>query len=387
MSNKRYYFDYNATTPVHPVVRERMVEVLCTAPGNPSSLHQEGQRARGLLEQARRRVADLLDASPMEIYFTSGGTEANNLALLSVLRGEPCEVMTSLIEHPSILTPLKRLADEGRIELKYVPLKPDGELDLQALNGMLTQRTRLVTFMLVNNEIGTIYPLSEIAALCRAREAQWGSKIHLHCDGIQAVGRLPVSPRRLGVDSLSFSGHKFYGPKGVGGLWVREDGWLKPLLHGGGQEAGIRSGTENLPGIVGMGEASELARKHQQQWGTTMQALRDRLEQALLRSVEGCRVNAQQTPRIFSTSNLHFKGVPGDLLHQSLDLRGCAVSTGSACCSGTVSGSPVLKALGQSPQEASQAIRVSLGYDTTAEDIDALVAHLRAAVDQVRQVL
>jgi len=383
----RIYLDYNATTPMHLTVRSAMQETFGTCVGNPSSVHQEGQRARSVLEKAREEVAGLLATSAQKFIFTSGGTEANNLALFSWLKHatpkDPLEVITTPIEHPSVLQPLKEMEKQGRIFLKFLSLNANGPLNLEPLSALLTEKTALVSCMLVNNELGTQYPLEEIVRICRSQNAG----VRVHCDAIQAVGRIPVHPDQLGVDSLSLSAHKFYGPKGVGGLWTNAKEVLAPLQYGGGQEGGVRSGTENLPGIVGLGVSCRIARQEMAGWHHRLKPLRDAFETRLLQNVDGCRINAQGSGRIYSTSNIFIKGVAGDLLQQSLDLAGMAVSTGSACASGTVTGSPILHALGQSDLEASQAIRISLGCETTGPDMENLFSVLQQSIARIRQTI
>lgn len=387
MSRERTYLDHNATTPVVLEVREAILEVLENCPGNPSSVHQEGQRARYFIEKARSDVANLLEASPPELYFTSGGTEANNLVLFSRLahftENKKAEIISTPVEHPCILNPLKALQKQGRIQLHFIPLDDRGNLDLKAFSQMVHENTALVTVMLVNNEVGTIYPVEEIAKICHSQK----KSVPLHCDAIQGVGRIPVFPKKLGVDSLAISAHKFYGPKGVGALWVANDKWLKPRILGGGQEAGMRSGTENLPGIVGMGATCVHSKNHMNEWKERVGSLRDFLEDELEKSLEGFSINARNSSRIYSTSNVHFAGVPGDLLQQALDLNGIAVGTGSACSSGTVSTSHVLFALGLSPSHAQQSIRISLGAFNTRKQIEGVLEAIKQAVARIREAM
>ena len=387
MTCDRIYLDHNATTPVAKEVLTAMVEALENCPGNPSSIHQEGQRARSLIEKARSQMADLLEVFPHDIYFTSGGTEANNLALFSRLPKfsdhKKAQIISTPIEHPCILNPLKDLQKNGRIDLKFITIDATGKLDLEAFSKMINENTALVTTMLVNNETGTIFPVEEIAKICHSQKKD----VPLHCDAIQAIGRFPVYPQKLGVDSCSISAHKFYGPKGIGALWVREGSWLKPRILGGGQEAGIRSGTENLPGIVGMGAAALHAKKNMNSWQKRIGILRDELEKHLKKEIEGVEINAFGSDRIYSTSNLHFKGVPGDVLQQALDLNGIAVSTGSACSSGTVNASPVLLAMGFSKNQAKQSIRISLGSSNSQDQIQKILDSIKNSVIRIRQAL
>jgi cysteine desulfurase len=302
-------------------------------------------------------------------------------------RENPQEVITTPVEHPSVLSPLKKLAEEGRIEIKFLPINSDGILQIEALKDLITDKTALVSVMLVNNELGTLYPLQKISEMCSQRE----KAIPIHCDAIQAVGRIGVLPGKLGVDSISLSAHKFYGPKGVGALWAKQsknsqkNSWLIPRQWGGGQEAGIRAGTENLPGIVGFGIAARIAKNSLRHWQKQIEFLRDQMEETILARIQGAQVNGGKGPRIYSTSNIHFPGVPGDVLQQALDIEGIAVSTGSACSSGTVKGSHVLRALGQNNGQSAQAIRISLGKDTSVAEIQKFQDVLFRAVQQIRE--
>lgn len=382
---KRVYLDYNATTKVSPPVAQSVVQALSEASGNPSSIHQEGQKARFILEQARRQVAQLLGAKPQQIFFTSGGTEANNLVLYSRLgeTKEKTHVITTVAEHPSIMKPLQRLAQAGCIELQTVGLKPSGEPDSAAFGAALRADTAFISAMLVNNETGSIFPIAEWVEMARKKNPQ----VFFHCDAIQAVGRIPVVPAELGIDSLSLSGHKFFAPKGVGALWCKQEDGLQARQWGGGQEGGLRAGTENLPGVAGLGEAASQALKNMETWKNTYEPLRAQLEDRLVREVPECSINGGASKRIFSTTNIHCRGVPGDLLQQALDLDGFAVSTGSACSSGMVSASAVLLALGLTPKQAKEAIRVSFGQGVDASDLDLFCESFKRCVAQIRASL
>lgn len=383
---KRVYLDYNATTHVSPSVAQTMIQALGEVAGNPSSIHQEGQRARFMLEQSRRHVARLLSGKPQNIFFTSGGTESNNLVLFSLLDRQPLQkrhVVTSVAEHPSILKPLQRLAQAGVIELQMVGLLPSGEFDAEAFRQALRPDTALISVMLVNNETGTIFPVGDLVAMAR----QKCPGVFFHCDAIQAVGRIPVQPEALGVDGLSLSGHKFFAPKGIGALWTKDEDALCARQCGGGQEGGLRAGTENLPGIAGLGQAALEAMTHMEAWAKMYAPLRAHLEARLLNEIPDCAINAEKSPRIFSTVNIHCRGVPGDVLQQALDLDGFAVSTGSACSSGMVSASPVLSAMGLGPKAAKEAIRVSFGQGIAAADLDSFFDHFKRCVAQIRASL
>lgn len=411
---QRLYCDFNATTPVHPQVLARMLDVGQASFGNPSSIHSEGRKARQVLEQARAQVAALLSAHKSEIVFTSGGTEANNLALRSAvallhrLRGRSVRIVSSRLEHPSVRQVLQGLADQGHTHID-LPCDSQGRLSANQLAELLKEYPAdLVSFALCNHELGNLYPIAELTAVAHAHGAL------VHCDAVQAVGRVPVSVQTLDVDLLSLSGHKLFGPKGVGALYVRTrraapsragrdadpSGQrttpsipalteLAALLHGGPQERGLRPGTENVLGIVGLGQAAVLACDVLLADWQALAARRDDLEARVLSTIADARVQgcaAAADSRAPGTSNLAFAGVEGELLLMNLDLRGIAVSTGSACSSGSVKPSSVILALGQSEAQAREAIRVSLGPDTTSADIGRLVAALAESVAQVRAV-
>jgi cysteine desulfurase len=345
------YLDYNATAPVRPGVVEAMREVLGRT-GNPSSVHRFGREARRALERARAAVAAMVGAAPGQVVFTSGGTEANNQALRSA-RGP---VVVSAIEHDSVLG---AVPDAPRL-----PVDAEGRVDLGALERALARLApELVSVMLVNNETGVIQPVREVAELARRRGAR------VHCDAVQAGGKLALEMAALGVDFLTLSAHKFGGPQGVGALVVHDELEPAALLHGGGQERRWRPGTENLPGIVGFGCACELAMADAD-WCERISALRDRLEARIAALAPGARVFGRSTERLPNTSCLAMPGVSNQTQLIEFDLAGIAVSTGSACSSGKVGPSHVLAAMGVDPDEAASAIRVSLGWASTPQDVD-----------------
>ena len=355
------YLDYNSGAPVRPEVAAAMVETLAE-PGNPSSVHVFGRAARARVEAARRQLAGLVDSDPAGIVFTSGGTEANALALRGSGRSR---LLVSSIEHPSIL--------DAAAEAERIPVTPDGIVDLEALESLLAANTRpaLVSLMLANNETGIIQPVAEAARLAHAHGA-W-----LHCDAAQAMGRIRVSLSELGADILTVSGHKMGGPAGAGALILAESGRiLAPILLGGGQERRRRAGTENVAGIVGLGIAAQLAGDDLAASDTTsgVRALRDRLEQDALRRVPDAVVIGGAAPRLPNTSCLVLPGVEGRIQVMALDLAGVAVSAGAACSSGKVSPSHVLAAMGLEERVKGSAIRVSLGWSSRVEDVDAFLA-------------
>jgi cysteine desulfurase len=365
------YLDYNATTPVAPEVLEAMLPYLREEFGNPSSTHPYGRRARAAVERAREQVARLLDASAEEILFTSGGTEANNLAIRGVMlaRPERRHILTSTIEHPATALPCRHL--ERSHEVSWVGVDAEGRVRLEQATAMLRSDTALVTLIHANNETGVLQPVGELAAAARTAGAV------VHTDAAQTVGKVPVSVGELHVDLLTVVGHKLYAPKGVGALYVRRGTPLKPFALGGGQEHGRRPGTENVPYIVGLGAACELARGRLAQDTAEMLELRERLWWRLQAEVPGMRLNGHPTQRLPNTLNVRFPGVLGSAV-----LAGApqvAASTGSACHEGGETASSVLLAMGLPPQEALGAVRLTLGHGTTAEEVDVAAAALARA--------
>ena len=379
---RRVYLDNNATTPLAPEAFEAMKPFLLDDFGNASSIHAYGQKARAAVEQARERLAGLLNARPNEIVFTSGGTEADNAALLGMVenaRSESKHVVTTVIEHTAVLHTARALEKRG-VRVTYVRVGPGGVVEPADIERALRPDTVLISVMHVNNELGTIQPLEEIGRIAREHD------IYFHTDAVQAVGKVPVDVEKLGVDLLSLSAHKLHGPKGIGALYIRRGTILKPLLHGGHDERDRRPGTENVPGIVGLGMAAELARGQLETEGVRVAALRDRLEAGILQRVPGVRVNGDRGRRLPTTANLCFDTVEGEALVIALDLKGVACSTGAACSSGSVEPSHVLVAIGRSPEEARSSVRFSLGRFTTDDDIDCTLEVLPAVVERFRSV-
>lgn len=375
----RAYFDYNATTPIGPEVRQAVVSCLDETYGNASSIHHFGQAAKQRLEMARRQLAALIHAKPMEIVFTGGGTEADNMAILGVVRmpaGPRKHVITTAIEHPAVLAPCGQLEREG-VAITRLPVGAAGVVDPDDVSRALRPETVLISIMHANNEIGTIQPVAEIAAQ---------SDVPLHVDGVQALGKIPVDVAALGVDLYSVSAHKLYAPKGVGALYVRKGTRLAPLSFGGHHERDRRPGTENVPGIAGFGAAAEAASQNLSGEAVTVSALRDRLEQTILDRIPETGVNGARASRTPNTTNIYFDGIDGEALVIALDLRGFAVSTGSACSSGAVTPSHVLTAIGLSPERARASIRFSLGRFTTAAEVDALIEAIEASVAHLRRI-
>jgi cysteine desulfurase len=380
LSDMRIYLDYNATTPVDSSVLAAMLPYFAENFGNASSIHSPGQRARGAVDAARASVAALLGAKPSEIVFTSGGTESDNLALFGVVAAsqEPRRHMiTTAIEHHAVLNAAQALEKLG-VEVTSIPVGREAIADPEDIRRALRPETILISVMHANNELGTIQPIEEIGRIAAAAD------VLFHCDAVQTAGKLPLDVNRLGVDLLSISAHKIYGPKGVGALYVRSGTPLEPQFHGGHHERDRRPGTENVPGIVGLGKAADLARKNLMTDCARITSLRNRLEDALLATCGGARVNGNRAQRVSNTSNISFHAAGGEALVIALDLQGIACSTGAACSSGAVGPSHVLLASGLSPDEARSSLRFSLGRTTTAEEIDQAIAVIPQAVERLR---
>jgi cysteine desulfurase len=371
----RFYFDHNATTPIAPEVLEVLVPALREVYGNPSSIHRDGQAARRVFESARRQVACLLSCGTREVVFTSGGTEADNLAILGSARGG--HVITTAIEHPAVLTTCRQLERAG-VGVTYVRPSPAGVIDPDDIRKALRPDTRLISVMQANNEIGTIQPLEHIVPIAREAGAVF------HSDGVQAAGKIPIDLRALGPDLYALSGHKFYAMKGIGALVVRAGAKVHPILFGGRQERERRPGTENVAGAIALGRAAELARQNLASDSTRICALRDRLESAILDRVPDVRINGGRARRVPNTTNIVFEGIEGEAMVIALDLEGFAVSSGSACSSGTVEPSHVLLALGLSKEQARSSVRFSLGRSNTVEQVDALVEAVAACAERLR---
>ncbi|HEV3214748.1 MAG TPA: IscS subfamily cysteine desulfurase [Vicinamibacterales bacterium] len=379
----RIYLDHNATTPVDPGVAEAMVRSLTDLFGNPSSVHYYGQQAKASLDDARSAVGALIGAEPAEVVFTSGGTEADNFAIRGA--AEALEhtgrkhLITSGIEHEAVLNTFKALGRRGW-RTTMVPLDASGIVSPDRLREALTDDTALVSIMHANNEIGTIQPIAELAALAHARGALF------HTDAVQTAGKIAVDVRALGVDLLGLSAHKFYGPKGAGALWIRRGVRLVPTSTGGKQERNRRGGTENMPGIVGMGAAASQAVKKLAAEGPRLAALRDRLENGILSAVPNTDVNGARDRRVPNTTNISFDRVEAESLLIALDLEGVAVSTGSACSSGTLEPSHVLRAMNLPGHRAQNSIRFSLGASNTEEQIDHVISILPRIVSKLRSL-
>ena len=379
----RIYADHNATTPVHPAVVEAMSRVLRDDFGNASSVHSFGQTAKADVDKARAAVAALIGGRPQEIVFTCGGTESDNLAIRGVAEAvaetDRRHLIASSIEHEAVLTTLKALARRGWTTT-FLPVGRTGVVDPASLETVITDATALVSVMHANNEIGTVQPIAELAAIAHAHGAQF------HTDAVQSVGRIPVTVGDLHVDLLSLSGHKFNAPKGVGALWVRRGLRLTANQTGGRQERNRRAGTENVPAIAGIGTAARLAAAGLGADGPRLARLRDRLETGILSAVSGTVLNGSPELRVSNTTNISFDRVEAESLLIALDLEGIAVSTGSACSSGTLEPSHVLRAMGFPPHRTQNSIRFSLGLGNTVDEIDRIIQVLPSVVDKLRSL-
>lgn len=376
----RIYMDHSATTPVDQQVAEAMMTVLTAGFGNPSSIHSFGQDAHRVVETARKQVAALIGATSEEIVFTSGGTEANNMALLGTARtysSRGRHIITSSIEHHAVLDTCQHLQSEG-YEVTYLPVDRFGQVDVSEVEKSIRPDTILVSIMHANNEIGTIQPIADIGRITHQRD------IVFHTDAVQTVGRVPIDVHAIDVDLLSLSGHKFYGPKGIGALYIRSGIRPAPLLHGGGQERQLRSGTENVPGIVGMGRAAELARTGMADRISHVNRLGQNLYQRIKQSIPQAYLTGAPDKRLPGHVSLVFPGVEGSAMLVFLDAEGIAVSGGSACTSNSFDPSHVLMALGLTKDAAHSSLRVSLGKDNTADEIDQIMAVLPGIVERQR---
>jgi cysteine desulfurase len=380
MSAPRFcYLDNNATTRIAPEVLEVMLPALTDHWGNPSSAYEFGTRVARMIEEARVEVAGLLNADPREVIFTSCGTESNNTAIHSALRLAPGKrhVLMTAVEHSANLKFGKHLTQQG-FEVTYLPVESDGSLDIHLLEQSIRPDTAIVSVMYANNETGVIFPIEEIAAICRYKE------VPFHTDAVQTPGKLKLDVKALGVDFLSLSGHKLHAPKGIGLLYVRSGARLQPYLIGGGQERGRRGGTENVPHILGFGRAARLAADSIAEENMRVRALRDRLEDAILRTIPGAARNGSRDERLCNTSNISFPNLEAEAILKKLDQAGICASSGSACTTGSLDPSHVLIAMGMSPARALGSVRFSLGIYNTDEDVDQVLAHLPRIITELR---
>ncbi len=376
---RRVYLDNNATTPVLPEVLEAMRPYFAEHFGNASSIHHHGQETRAAVERARESVAALLGCRPSEIVFTSGGTEGDNLAISGLTRAGD-HVISSTVEHHAVLNSCKHLEAMG-CEVTYVPVDGRGLVDPDDVRRALRPNTKLITIMMANNEIGVLQPVEEIGKI--AAEAD----VYFHTDAVQAAGKVPIDVNRLGCDLLSISGHKLHAPQGVGAIYVRKGTIVQPMFYGGSHERSRRAGTENVPGIIGLGKAAELAREALERGDLArMSAMRDHIEQRILSEVEATGVNGEGAPRVPNTTNIHFDYIEGEALVIALDLKGLAVSTGAACSSGAIEPSHVLTAMGLPPDIARASLRFSLGKQNTQEDVQFALDLVPQTVTRLREL-
>lgn len=380
---RKVYLDNNATTRMRKEVLDAMLPFYKDLYGNPSSIHEFGRAARVPIDAARQKIAALLGAaSPEEIVFTSGGTEADNFAIkgvVSALKAKGNHIITSSIEHHAVLNSCKFLEKEG-YKVTYLRVDKDGLIDLNELKNSITDKTILVTIMYANNEVGTIEPIEEIAKIVKSKG------VYFHTDAVQAAGKISFDVKSLNIDLVSMSGHKIYGPKGMGALYIKKGTKITPQMHGGHHEMGKRAGTENVAGIVGLGKAAELAKKEVAGEGAVLTGLRDGLYKGIQSRIEDVRLNGHPTERLPNTLNVGFKFLEGESIILNLDMEGIAVSTGSACTSGSLEPSHVLTAMGVDPAETQGSIRFSLGKDNTKEDIDYVLEVLPPIIKRLRDM-
>ncbi len=376
------YFDHSATTPVDKRVAAEMINCITGNFGNPSSIHAFGRRARMAVEEARERVAKGIGANPDEIVFTSGGTEADNIALEGAARANRergNHIITCAVEHHAVLDICKTLEKDG-FKITVLPVDACGMVHVEDVAGAVSEKTILITIMHANNEVGTIQPIPEIGRLARERG------IIFHTDAVQSAGKIPVRVDELGVDLLSLSGHKIYGPKGIGALYIRSGTRWQPVSHGGGQERGQRAGTENVPGIVALGKAVELAAAELDEEAARLTRLRDKLIQQVTERISHVYLNGHPVNRVPNNINFSFQDVEGESLLLSLDREGIAASSGSACAAGAVEPSHVLTAMGVPPALAQSSLRITLGRENTEDDVDYLLAVLPPVIERLRSM-
>ena len=380
---KTIYLDHNATTPLHPLVLEAILPYLKEEYGNASSIHQRGREARAAVEASREIIASFLGTKPNTIFFTSGGTESNNFTLKGVgykNRDKGNHLIATRIEHPCILDTCKFLESQG-FEVTLLPVDRQGRVSPEDLKKAMTDRTILVSVMHANNEVGTIQPIAELSKITKERG------IYFHTDAVQTFGKIPVRVDEWGIDLLSVSGHKLYGPKGVGFLYIRKDVRILPHQHGGHHERRLRAGTENVAGIVGLGKAVLLAKEEMEKRQRHLKGLQERFYQGLLKELDDVVLNGHPTERIPGTVNVGIKGVEGESMAINLDLKGICVSTGSACTAGSLEPSHVLVAMGVPSEYARGTVRFSLGYENTEEEIDYTVAETVKIVNRLRKIV
>ena len=378
----RIYLDYAATAPVLPEVLDAMLPFFVSAYGNPSGIHANGRETRKAVELARRRTAGVLGAESREICFTSGGSESNNLAIQGTafaMRGKGNHIITSQIEHHSVLNTCRWLEKQG-FRVTYLPVDADGTVDPENVRDAIRPETILVSIMTANNEIGTVQPVAQIGEICREKG------VAFHTDAVQAVGMLRTDVREMNADLVSLSAHKFHGPKGTGALYIRKGTRLDPLIHGGSQERGLRAGTENVPGIVGLGKAIETAEAEREENAARIRGLRKVLTDRILQNIPGARMNGHPENRLPGNCHFSFPGTESEALLLRLDLAGISVSGGSACTSGSVEPSHVLQAIGLKDEMLHSSIRLTIGRETTLKEIEKTAQILTEIVEDLRKL-
>jgi cysteine desulfurase len=379
---RRVYFDHSATTRVLPEVFDAMTPFFLDKFGNSSSIHSFGREAKVALEDSRKHVANLLNADPAEVIFTSGGTESDNLAVkgVAMYKGKmKGHIITTKVEHHAILEPCEFLKRFG-FEVTYIPVSSEGLVDPAEIERAIRNDTVLISVMMANNEIGTIQPIREIGGIAQSRS------IPFHTDAVQAIGKLPIDVKADNIDLLSLSAHKFHGPKGVGALYVRKGTKIEPILQGGGQERGLRSSTVNVAGAVGLGKAAEMAKRDLEPTAEKMKRLRDKMLRAVPELIPKSYVNGHKTKRLVNNAHFRFDFIEGEGLILQLDLKGIAASTGSACSTGSLEPSHVLLALGLTHQQAHGSLRITLGRENTEEEVDYLLEVLPGVVSKLREI-
>ena len=387
-TDRLIYMDYAATTPVRPEVVQAMLPYFSEGFGNPSSIYELAQQSRGAVDQSRRLIARALGCRASEVVFTSGGTESDNAAVKGVataLRNIGNHVITSSIEHHAVLHACHQLEQFG-FDVTYLPVDEYGLLDPEDVAGAITERTVLVSVMLANNEIGSIEPVAEIAAAVKREALRLDRKIYVHTDAVQAMGAIDVNVRDLGVDLLSLSGHKLHGPKGIGALYIRRGTPFEPLMQGGGQERERRSGTENVPGIVGLAEAVRLAESERPEVTLRLTGLRDRIIHGIHERIPNAKLNGHPIARLPNNVNVSFENVEGEPILLGLDFAGICASSGSACSSASLEPSHVLTAIGLPADLAQGSLRITIGRDTTDEDVDYMLETLTDLVGRLRSM-
>lgn len=382
MDKRNVYMDYNATTPIHPLVKQELLDTLDIC-GNGSSMHTFGREAMERIENARTKIASLINAQPNEIIFTAGGTESDNTVLNYVAFGSKTsgknEIITTPIEHPAILETAKFLENFG-IVTKFMKVDSTGRVNPEELYELITDKTALISVMAANNEIGTIQDIKAIGAIAKEKG------VYFHTDAVQAIGKVKIDVKDMNIDFLSMSGHKIYAPKGIGILYVRKGVPYCPFIHGGHQEGGRRAGTLNTTGIVALGKAAEMAELELEEEYTKLSSLRDRLKKGIIESIPDIRVNGNQEHCLPNTLNVSFIGAEGESILLYMDLEGIAVSTGSACSTGSLEPSHVLMATGVDAELAHGSIRFSLGRENTEEDVDYVLEKLPPIIEKIRKM-